>query len=106
MPKQEAPRFGIHASVVFQLGEDLITDVVQALIELVKNSYDADATYARIVIATDHNNDVPESIFPDAKGSIVVEDNGTGMTSEAIRRGWLTISNSIKREMKKSNQKT
>ena len=45
MPKPR--RFGIHSSIVFQLGEDLITDVVQALIELVKNSYDADADYTR-----------------------------------------------------------
>jgi len=35
--------FDIHASVVFQLGESLITDSVQALVELVKNCYDADA---------------------------------------------------------------
>jgi hypothetical protein len=36
--------FEIEASVVFQLGESLITDSIQALMELVKNSYDADAT--------------------------------------------------------------
>ena len=40
--------FEIHASVVFQLGESLITDSVQALTELVKNSYDADASYCKV----------------------------------------------------------
>ena len=39
--------FHVHTSVVFQLGESLISDVVQALVELVKNAYDADATFAR-----------------------------------------------------------
>ena len=42
--RKQQPRFEIAAAVVFRLGEELITDVVQALVELVKNSYDADAT--------------------------------------------------------------
>jgi hypothetical protein len=44
--------FEIDASVVFQLGESLITDAIQALMELVKNSYDADASYCKVVIST------------------------------------------------------
>ena len=44
--------FEIDASVVYQLGEMLISDEVQALIELVKNSYDADASYANIIVQT------------------------------------------------------
>ena len=46
------PRFEINAAVVFRLGEELITDVVQALVELVKNSYDADATWVNVTIDT------------------------------------------------------
>jgi signal transduction histidine kinase len=101
MPK--APhRFGIHASIVFQLGADLITDVVQALIELVKNSYDADAEFARIVVSTEELNDFPGTQYPSANGYIVVEDNGIGMSEDTIEKGWLTISNSLKRAMKRS----
>lgn len=85
----------VHPSVVFKLGEDLITDAMQALIELVKNCYDADATWAEIIIRTG----LADTETPDAP-SIVIKDNGTGMTVEQIRRGWLTISNSVKREMK------
>lgn len=85
----------VHPSVVFKLGEDLITDSMQALIELVKNSYDADATWAEIVINTGLANS--EHLV---RPSIVIKDNGSGMTIEQIRRGWLTISNSVKREMK------
>ena len=48
MEKEPEPqRFDINAAVVFRLGEELITDIVQALVELVKNSYDADATWVR-----------------------------------------------------------
>lgn len=96
----------IHPSIVLQLGEDLITDVVQALVELVKNSYDADATYAKVVISTAENNYAPESLYQEAKGSIVIDDDGIGMDLPTIQRGWLTISNSLKREMKSSKQYT
>lgn len=45
-------RLEVHPSVVFKLGADLITDDMQALIELIKNSYDADATRVRVIIDT------------------------------------------------------
>ena len=99
-------RFGIHASIVFQLGEDLITDVVQALIELVKNSYDADADYARIVVSTEDKNDFPGTTYPEARGYIAVEDNGLGMNEDTIQKGWLTILNSLKRAMKRAAETT
>jgi DNA mismatch repair ATPase MutL len=73
--------FSIDASVVFQLGENLITDYTQAILELVKNSYDADATFCRVSIDT-------ATKTPFGQGSIVVEDDGTGMDSHAIERGW------------------
>jgi hypothetical protein len=98
-PRQESEHFDIHASIVFQLGESLITDSVQALVELVKNSYDADATYCKLTISTELVND-SGSPFHGSVGSITVEDDGTGMTLEDIRRGWLTISNSEKRDLK------
>lgn len=92
--------FEIDASVVFQLGESLITDAVQALMELVKNAYDADATFCKITISTSVVED-PASPFKGAIGSIRIEDDGTGMTLETIRSGWLTISNSGKRVLKR-----
>lgn len=91
--------FDVHASVVFQLGESLISDSVQALVELVKNSYDADASYCKLTISTETVTDTG-SPFHGALGSITIEDDGTGMTLDDIRRGWLTISNSAKRDFK------
>lgn len=97
--------FDIHASVVLQLGEKLITDEAQALVELVKNAYDADANYARVIVDTEAN---PEdgAYYKDAAGFISIEDDGIGMDEDTIERGWLTVSNSPKREMKRKELTT
>ena len=95
----QTEHFSIHASVVFQLGENLVTDATQALLELVKNSYDADATYCKVSIDT-------SSVTPGGAGQITIEDDGSGMSKEAIKRGWLTISDSPKREFKRKKLTT
>ena len=88
---------GVHPRVVFQLGESLVTDPVQALLELVKNSYDADATFVSIDVDT-HAGD------GGLQGRITVVDNGIGMSKQTILDGWLTISVSPKAAMKKAGQ--
>ena len=97
--------FDINAAVVFRLGEELITDVVQALVELVKNSYDADATWVKVSIDTRATNERSQR-YKGARGVIVVEDDGEGMTEATIRNGWLTIANSPKREAKARGEVT
>jgi signal transduction histidine kinase len=97
--------FTIHPSVVFQLGESLVSDIVQALVELVKNAYDADATYCKVTIRTEEHPPAG-SAFPQAAGHILVEDDGTGMDATAIAEGWLTISNSTKRALKAQKKTT
>ena len=94
-----ALRFDIDAAVVFRLGEELITDVVQALVELVKNSYDADATWVKVTIDTQGRNKWGRH-YSNAKGTIVVQDNGFGMDQHAIEHGWLSIAKSPKRDDK------
>lgn len=98
-------RFDIDASVVFQLGANLITDDAQALLELIKNAYDADSKRVRIVINT-KDSPPPPSKFADATGYILVEDSGHGMNLEAIKRGWLVISGSSKRKLKEEGRVT
>ena len=97
--------FDVHASVVFQLGESLISDAIQALLELIKNSYDADASYCKVTIDTDPAA-ARETHYPEAVGLISIEDDGFGMSYEDIRRGWLTISHSPKRVMKAEKRTT
>lgn len=106
MPEQQKHYFDVHPSVVYQLGESLITDSVQALIELVKNCYDADATYAKVTIDTQGAVNVQESLYSSEKGRIIVEDDGCGMDLETIKSCWLMISNRKKLELKQSRKTT
>ncbi len=106
MPKPlQDLHFEIDSWVVFQLGEQLVTDVVQAIVELVKNSYDADATYAKVTINTTDEPGEPFK-YKSAPGYVLIEDNGTGMTDDRIRHGWLHISSSHKRSFKEQRQQT
>lgn len=100
-------RLRIDAHALVQLGEQLITDDEQALLELVKNSYDADADWARIKIDSNYVP-VPEKdhVPATAVGLIEIADNGTGMDQKGIERGWLLISLSPKREQKSLGTRT
>jgi hypothetical protein len=62
------------------LGNQLITDEVIAIVELVKNGYDADATDVKVVM----NNVVGGS-----DAFIEVRDNGTGMNLSILRNTWM-----------------
>ncbi len=106
MEKQTRAHFEVHPSVVYQLGESLITDAIQALIELVKNCYDADASYAKVTIDTHGVIDVVGAIYPSQSGRILVEDDGHGMDLADVESGWLTISNRKKRELKHAKKTT
>ncbi|HKI04548.1 MAG TPA: sensor histidine kinase [Thermoanaerobaculia bacterium] len=100
--RDDSLHFDVHPSVVFQLGADLVSDECQALIELVKNSYDAQATYVHIDINTHEpvTCAFPETYFPDSVGYIRITDDGQGMSLEDIRQGWLIVSDSLKRKLK------
>lgn len=109
----DQPHFDINAFVVRQLGEELVSDEVTALIELVKNAYDADASYANIVVDTRGALDDNRLYFVEkngfhqvGRGYVTIEDDGNGMTRDEIERGWLTISWSGKREMKARGELT
>lgn len=96
--------FEVHASLLQQLGEQLITDDIAAVAELVKNSYDADASFVEINVdpswtSYDENGKILE-------GKIEINDNGFGMNLRNIKNGWLTISRSEKRHMKEKGTVT
>jgi len=77
--------FDINASVVYQLGEQLISDETQALIELIKNSFDADATKVKITINSRSQVGNCSKYFKDELGFIIIEDNGNGVS---VRDKW------------------
>ncbi len=90
--------FKVHASVIYKLGESLIADEITALSELMKNSYDADASFCNLMIDPSYTDEKGRTI-----GKIEISDNGIGMDLRTIVNGWLTISNSPKKKMKKDN---
>jgi signal transduction histidine kinase len=106
MAKKNIPHFDVHPSVVYQLGESLITDAVQALIELIKNCYDSDSTYAKVTIDTEGTAETPGTIYLPAGGRIIVEDDGNGMSLDDIETGWLLISSRKKLDLKQAKETT
>src|ERR1700690_1425128 len=76
------------ARLLRTLGEELISNEVVAVIELVKNAYDADAT--RVLIR------FTGPLEPN-KGCIEVVDNGHGMELETVQTVWMEPATPSKR---------
>lgn len=83
------------ARLIMQLGEQLIEDELVALLELIKNAYDADANNVDVVIDTD-------TITPYGVGRIEIKDDGNGMIPSIVRNSFLRLSTSFKEEEKSS----
>ena len=88
--------FRPRARLLQLLGDELIGSARLAVFELVKNAYDADARMVRIVLA-----DVES-----ANASIVVEDDGDGMTLETIRDIWLVPGHDHRARQRAALQRT
>lgn len=86
--------FSIDARIILNLGRESIKDHTTALLELVKNSYDADATKVEI-----------EIIVKSDRPYIRIADNGSGMTEGIVDKCWLRIGYSEKRVQKVSIKK-
>ncbi len=73
------------------LGRELITDRITALVELVKNSYDANAKNVYIDFIDSSNPSI---------GKIIIRDDGFGMSTDDIKSKWMTIGTDSKRKAK------
>ncbi len=80
-------RFSVDTHLFRELGELLVGRESTALIELVKNSYDADAT--EVIVYGEHLGDP-------RKGIIRVSDNGVGMDPLTFNKGFLRVAARIK----------
>jgi len=79
--KTEQIPFKLHPRVFAALGADLITNDVVAVIELVKNSYDAFATRVDVRFGVDQK-----------RGAYLeIEDNGCGMGRSTIEDVWCMV---------------
>jgi signal transduction histidine kinase len=72
--------------IIKRLGEELNPSIEQSILELVKNSYDADAK--ECVVELDN--------ITDKGGAIKINDDGDGMNSTEIIDGWLVLGESSK----------
>lgn len=80
--------FKVSSALKDLIGKELITDDQTAIFELVKNSFDADATIVRVIF---------ENVFS-SNSKILVIDNGTGMSKNDIESKWLFVGFSEKRD--------
>lgn len=78
--------FSVDAGLIQRLGYELVGRAETAVAELIKNSYDADATAVNI--------DFIES--SQVGGTLLVVDNGVGMTEEQLINGFMRISSTDK----------
>lgn len=78
--------FQMHPRIFAALGSDLITNDIVAVIELVKNSYDA---FAKNVWIRFYDNQADGRY-------IVIEDDGHGMTKEVIQNAWCIVATPFK----------
>jgi len=80
------------ARIIKIIGKELISSEIISLVELVKNSYDADATTVRIYF---------KDIFS-KNGEIWIEDNGVGMSKDKILNVWMELATPEKKLTKGS----
>ena len=78
--------FTVDAGLIQRLGYELVGRAETAVSELIKNSYDADAT----VVDVDFINAFTQG------GSLIISDNGLGMTKQQLINGFMRISSTDK----------
>ena len=87
--------FTVDTHLFRELGELLVGRDSTALIELIKNAYDADATKVTVYGEQLDNPD---------RGRIVIADNGTGMDIYAFQNGFLRIASRLKEKGERKSE--
>lgn len=85
--------FRPRARLIRTIGDRLVSGPEAAVIELIKNSHDADASFVRVTF-------VPP--LGPGGGSIVVEDDGHGMSLDDIEQKWMEPATDEKRNRRTS----
>lgn len=73
-----------YARLLTMLGEQLLKNERVALVELIKNAYDADADRVEVEFER-----FGKGMTTKSDSRIVVRDNGWGMTPETVRNAWM-----------------
>jgi len=101
MPTSKNLTIRPYARLLTMLGEQLIRNERIALIELIKNAYDADSPWVKVSFVGFKDN---YGITPSSK--IVIEDNGCGMSADIIEKHWLNPATPEKTRRKKIKRTT
>lgn len=100
--KDSAP-FQPYARLMNIIGDQLITDKKVAVIEIIKNSYDADAKSVKVRFCNMSNiglNNLPI----EEQAYIEIEDDGFGMSLDTIKNVWLRPATPNKFDKKRKKQ--
>jgi signal transduction histidine kinase len=84
--------FSVEARLAVQLGRESISSSITAILELVKNAYDADAETVRIRFKG----------IGTSEAFMVIEDDGCGMSQEDLQKYWMVIGTANKIKARKS----
>ncbi|XOB42357.1 MAG: ATP-binding protein [Candidatus Nealsonbacteria bacterium] len=87
--------FKIKGKLARLLGRESLSNPAVAICELIKNSYDADATEVIIEFRN----------VKFGKGHIKITDNGSGLTLEKIEKQWMTVATDEKENQPKTKLK-
>ncbi len=90
-------KFRPSARILSQLGDQLIRNERVAVLELVKNSYDADSPFVIVEFSKADDKE---------KGSIMIYDEGEGMDLETIKNKWLVLGTDYKKQQYDEKQRT
>ena len=82
----ENVRFSVDAGIIDRLGKELVARHETAVSELVKNAYDADAKKVKLTFIDSS----------EVGGTIVINDDGIGMTKEQLINGFMRLASSEK----------
>ncbi len=78
---------------IITIGRDLIKDKYAAIVELVKNSFDADASFCSVSLIPYEKTLIENEIEVVKKGiKIVIKDDGHGMEFETVTDKWMVPS--------------
>jgi signal transduction histidine kinase len=87
--------FAVEARLAIQLGRESISSSITAILELVKNAYDAEATRVRIRFRGLGTN----------SAMMVIEDDGFGMTADDLLNYWMVIGTTNKVKIRRAGSK-
>ena len=87
--KEISFRFKVSGNIIKRFGEESISNKNVAILELIKNSYDAGAKKVEVFLK---NETIPEY------AELIISDDGDGMSNEDLENKWMNIASSHKKE--------